>query len=176
MTNILNFFTNQIASIISQNNLENLEEIRIRTNNPIILKFTYNETILDYKPKQEEIIKILQLICDNSIYSYQNQICQGYITVQGGHRVGITGDVVLENGKVKNISYIYSLNFRISRQIEGSSKEFLPYVLDIEKNNIFNTLIVGPPGTGKTTAVRDIARVISNGLKEINFKRNNSTE
>jgi len=82
---------------------------------------------------------------------------------------GITGDVVLEGEKVKNISYIYSLNFRIARQIEGASKEVLKHILDIEKNSIFNTLIVGSPGTGKTTIIRDLAKNLSNGIPDFNF-------
>ena len=87
MSNILSFFPNQISELIKQNNIVNLEEIRIRVNKPIILKFSSNEIILDYRPNQEEILKILQIICDNSIYSYQNEICSGYITIEGGHRV-----------------------------------------------------------------------------------------
>ena len=77
--------------------------------------------------------------------------------------------MVLENGKVKNITYIYSLNFRIARQIEGASRWILQYILDLNRNNIFNTLIVGSPGTGKTTIIRDLAKTISNGIKEIGF-------
>jgi len=75
MFNILKFFPKQIAEKISQENIDNLEEIRLRVNNPIILKYTTEERILDYEIKQEEMLKILQLICENSIYSYQNQIC-----------------------------------------------------------------------------------------------------
>lgn len=82
---------------------------------------------------------------------------------------GITGEVVLEDNKVKNISHIYSLNFRIAREIKGSSKEFLPHILDLKSNNIYNTLIVGSPGTGKTTLIRDLARIISNGDEELGF-------
>lgn len=73
----------------------------------------------------------------------------GYITIKGGHRVGITGEVVIEDGKVKNISYIYSLNFRISKQVEGASKNLLPHILNFEENRVYNTLIVGIPGTRK---------------------------
>ena len=72
-------------------------------------------------------------------------------------------------GELKNISYIYSLNFRIAKQIEGCSNEILPHILDFDKNNIYNTLIVGSPGAGKTTMIRDLARTISNGLPELNF-------
>ncbi len=77
---------------------------------------------------------------------------------------------MLEDEKVKNISYIYSLNFRIARQIEGASKEILGQVLDFDKNTVYNTLIVGSPGTGKTTLIRDLAKTISNGIKELNFQ------
>lgn len=66
----------------------------------------------------------------------------GYITVKGGHRIGITGDVVMENGKVKNISYIYSLNFRIAKQIEGAANNILKYILNLQNNSTYNTLIV----------------------------------
>lgn len=69
-----------------------------------------------------------------------------------------------EKGETKNISHIYSLNFRIAREVDGSSKEILRYVLDLEKQVVHNTLIVGPPGTGKTTIIRDLAKNISNGI------------
>ncbi len=87
MIDILKYFPTKMVEMIKQNNLENLEEIRIRVNKPIILKFSTNEIVLDYIVSQSEILRILQFICDNSIYSYQNQICNGYITIEGGHRV-----------------------------------------------------------------------------------------
>ena len=71
----------------------------------------------------------------------------GYITVKGGHRVGIAGDVVIEDGKVKNISYVYSLNFRIAREVNGASNNVMKYILDTENNSVYNSLIVGPPNT-----------------------------
>lgn len=82
---------------------------------------------------------------------------------------GITGEVVLEEGVVKNISYIYSLNFRLAKQIDKASNKILDVILDYKKNSVYNTLIVGSPGTGKTTLLKDITKVISNGLKEPKF-------
>ena len=65
----------------------------------------------------------------------------GFITVKGGHRIGISGDVVMENGRVKNISYVYSLNFRIAKQIDGAADEILKYVLNLDNNFVYNTLL-----------------------------------
>lgn len=101
MLEILKFFPKELTDQIIQNKLEGIEEIRIRIDKPVILKYSNQEKIIQYKPKQEEILKILQFLCDNSIYSYQNQICNGYITIQGGHRVGITGEVVIEKRRSK---------------------------------------------------------------------------
>ena len=114
----------------------------------------------------------MQIICDNSIYAYQNQICQGFITVKGGHRVGITGEAVVENEKIKNISYIHSLNFRIAKQIENASNHILQEVIDVQNNTVYNSLIVGAPGTGKTTILKDLIKNISNGIDKFNFRRN----
>lgn len=75
MINILNLLPNRVSNLISSYNLEELEEIRIRVNRPVILKLTSKEIVIDYNIKQEEILKTLQFICDNSIYTYQNQIC-----------------------------------------------------------------------------------------------------
>ena len=105
------------------------------------------------------------MICENSIYTYQNQIANGFITVKGGHRVGLSGSCVVEAGKVININYIYSLNLRIARQIIGSSNKLLPYIIKLDENEIFNTLIVAPPGAGKTTVLRDLIRQISSRNK-----------
>ena len=108
--------------------------------NYIILKLNNEEKIIKYKVSSEEIINILQLICENSIYSYQKQISSGFITLQGGHRVGLVGSCVIENNKIININYINSFNFRIARQVIGCSNNLLKHILDIENNNIFNTL------------------------------------
>ena len=116
------------------------------------------------------MIDTLQNICENSIYSYQNQICNGFITVKGGHRVGIVGNVISENEKIVNINYISSLNFRVAKQVKGCSNKLLKYILDIENNTIYNTLLVSVPGAGKTTILRDLVRKISNGMEEIKFR------
>ncbi len=167
---ILKCLPPQLVKIILEHNSKKLEEIRIRAGRPVILKLGLVEIILKYVVSNNEIIGILQNICNNSLYSYQNQICNGFITLPGGNRVGIAGNIVIKDGQVSNISYIYSLNFRIAHQIDGACNEILRFILDTQNNTVFNTLIVSPPGAGKTTIIRDIAKKISNGISEINFK------
>ena len=153
ISNLITYFPEEISKEIeeyfkddSDDKNKKIEEIRLRADKPIILKFNKEEVILKTIVNQEMILKTLQKVCDNSIYSYQNQIVEGFITIKGGHRIGITGNCVIENNRVTNINYVSSLNFRIAKQIKGSSKRLLKYVLDIENNNIYTSLIVSPPG------------------------------
>lgn len=167
---ILKNFPYDLVQAIKSVNLEKIEEIRIRVNKPVILKMGANEVVLKHYISTDEILNILQNFCSNSIYTYQNQICGGFLTIPGGHRVGISGSVVIKEGKVTNINNICSLNIRISKEIKDASVQLLKYIIDISKNTVFNTLIVSPPGAGKTTMLRDIVNKISNGIPEINFK------
>ncbi len=167
---IIKNFPENLVQAFENVNLEKIEEIRVRVNKPIILKSGLNEIILKYKISQDEIINMLQNFCNNSIYTYQNQICAGFITIPGGHRVGISGSVVVKEGRVTNITNLYSLNIRVAKEIPNCSMPILQYILDISRNTILNTLIVSPPGVGKTTMLRDIVNKISNGIPEINFK------
>ena len=170
MEEVLKYFPELLKNKIIKSNLEQVEEIRIRANKPVILKSKEKEGIIDYPITVENILQILQKICDNSIYSYQNQICDGFITLKGGHRVGITGNAVIKDGKVVNLNYINSLNFRVARQILNCSNTAIPFIINSYHNQIYNTLIISPPGCGKTTLLRDIIRRISIGIPEMNFK------
>lgn len=162
---------NLLNNTINQNKKieEELQEIRIRCNRPIILRLRNMEILIEYNISQKEILQTIEKLCENSIYAYKNQICEGFITVKGGHRVGITGSAVIENGKIINIKYITSLNFRIAREVIGCSRRILGQVIDVKENTINNTLIVSPPGKGKTTLLRDLIRNISNGVEELGF-------
>jgi len=107
-----------------------------------------------------EILNMVQVFCDNSIYSYQSQICNGFITLPGGHRVGLTGSIAMKDGQIINITYVSSLNIRIAKEIIGASEKILPQI--IEDGQVNSTLIVSKPGCGKTTILRDLVRNISN--------------
>lgn len=79
--------------------MNNVEEIRVRTSKPVILKNNIDEKVLDYITTPEMILQILQRVCDNSLYSYQSQICEGFITLKGGHRIGVTGNAIIKDEK-----------------------------------------------------------------------------
>ena len=173
---LLNYFPSNIGNLITNTIKQNkkieeeLQEIRIRCNRPIILKLRNIEIVIEYDVNETEIMQTLERLCNNSIYAYKNQICEGFITVKGGHRVGISGTTIIENGKIINMKYITSLNFRIAREVKGCSLKILDKIINIKDNTINNTLIVSPPGKGKTTILRDVIRNISNGIQNINFQ------
>ena len=166
MKDILKYFPNNISMLIleaiKQNPNtkieENAIEIRIRNNRPILIKLRELDIIIQYIITETEMLYILEKLCENSIYAYKNQICQGYITIPGGHRVGITGTCVIENGNIINIKNISSLNFRIARQIKGCSMRILKDVIDKEHKNIFTTLIVSPPRKRKNHNVKRFSK------------------
>ncbi|MCF0126262.1 MAG: stage III sporulation protein AA [Clostridia bacterium] len=176
---ILKYFPQNIYALLytafrQNEQVENeVQEIRIRVGKPIILKLKKVDLLIEYEVSSKEILQTLERLCNNSIYAYKNQICNGFITIKGGHRVGITGTAVIENNEVINIKYITSLNFRIAREIKGCSSKILGEVLDIENDTIYTTLIVSPPGKGKTTILRDLIRNISDGIPSVKFNGRN---
>lgn len=172
MEEILKVLPKYIATeIIKCNLIQNITEIRIRSKNKVILRCGTNEIVLECIATPQSILDVLLFVSKNSIYAIQTDINNGFVIIRGGHRIGICGEVVYVDGKIKNIKNISSLNIRVAKQIYGAADKVLPYI--IEKNNINNTLIVSPPGCGKTTLIRDIVRQISNGIAGINFRGRN---
>lgn len=170
-----------IRSIILKINpiiLAKIEEVRIRENRPLEIVYENKHAFVSkngeltfnieqaYHPTNEDTTKILNLISNHSIYRLEEELRRGYITVKGGHRVGIVGKVILEKGEVKTISDISSFNIRIARQIIGAADSVIPYLFNPNNNSIHNTLIISPPQCGKTTLLRDIARQISIGTSD----------
>ena len=166
--NVLEYLPSQIKNILLESDERNIEEIRMRNNRILSMKIGQELKTLNYMVRQQDILQTFEKVCENSVYSYRKQICDGYITIKGGHRVGIVGSAVLEDNKVININYISSLNFRIARQKIGCSDEIIKDI--ISNNEIYNTLIISPPGCGKTTLLRDIIRNISNGTNQFKGK------
>lgn len=169
---ILDVLPQNIRNIITKvKELERLQEIRLKVNKPLILELGEKEIIEDYKVSCEDINNILKRMSNYSIYSIEDEMKQGYITIKGGHRVGICGNCIIENNIVKTIKNVSSLNIRICREIIGCSDKIMPRIL--KDNNVLNTIIISPPKCGKTTLIRDITRNISNGINSSGLKGKN---
>ena len=151
--------------------LDRVEEIRLRKGRPIMLYGNFSPKYITEKGisekssygmivvTDEDINEALELICESSLYAVEDRIKNGYITVDGGHRVGLCGSAVLKNGKIFSIKDISGLNYRISREIYGAGDLVINSIMRDDK--VLNTLIISPPGCGKTTLLRDIIRQIS---------------
>lgn len=163
METILNFLPKNIVELISQippNQQDELEEIRIRINRPIEMTMKGEPRFISYIIQPEDAFHLMNKISQFSIYTLEEELKRGYITVSGGHRIGLAGKVILEEGKVKAIRDISSFNIRIAREKVGIAEPIIPYIF---QGNWMHTMIIGPPQTGKTTLLRDIARIISSG-------------
>lgn len=150
------------------------QEIRLRVNKPIsiccsrgIYFLNQNGSLVCYPSADNMIIRKPDIeesfrnICCYSIYSHQNEIKNGYITIRGGHRVGISGTAVISGGIITGLRDISSINVRVAREVDGCADELLHRL----KGSIASgLLLVGPPSSGKTTILRDIARQLSSGV------------
>ncbi|MFC0335373.1 stage III sporulation protein AA [Paenibacillus sepulcri] len=116
-----------------------------------------------YKPSPELCRKLLERVTNHSLYAMEEELRRGYITVAGGHRIGIAGRTILEGGAVRGIRDVSAFNFRIAREVIGAAASLLPKMLDINRRTVHPALIIAPPQQGKTTVVRDLARAISSG-------------
>ena len=152
--------------------MEQVYEIRLRVNGPLILIYQGKEYFLSkqgdfsvnesraYLVKAEDVTETMEYISRYSMYAFEEELRQGFITIQGGHRVGIAGKTVLDGNKIKSVKYISYLNLRLSHQIKGCAAPILPYI--IKQNHLCHTLIISPPRCGKTTLLRDLIRQVSN--------------
>lgn len=155
-------------------NYDRLQEIRLRAGRPVLICMHHREYYvqqngqLSQKPEQayviseEEITEVLNHICHYSIYAFEDEIRQGFLTLPGGHRVGIAGQVVTgDRGRVHSVKHIHYLNIRIAHEMKGAADRILPMIYEQER--VLNTLLISPPGCGKTTLLRDMVRQISDG-------------
>ncbi|MEO2074399.1 MAG: stage III sporulation protein AA [Bacillus sp. (in: firmicutes)] len=163
METILHFLPKNIADLISQippDQKDDLEEIRIRINRPIEITLKGAPRFLSYIIQPEDAFHLMNKISHFSIYTLEEELKRGYITVSGGHRIGLAGKVILEEGKVKAIRDIASFNIRIAREKVGIAESIVPFLF---QGSWMHSMIIGPPQTGKTTMLRDLARIISSG-------------
>ncbi|MDM5320606.1 stage III sporulation protein AA [Bacillus altitudinis] len=168
LLDILPHAIGQELRLLTEAEWDQIEEIRIRTDRPIELMQRGKPRFLSYHTTGEDASQLLGRLSNYSMYTLEEELKQGYITILGGHRVGLAGKVIVENGIVKGLRDISSFNIRIAKEKVGIAVPFLPYLYG---EHWCNTLIIGPPQTGKTTLLRDIARLASTGTKAIPPKK-----
>ena len=161
------------ALLAAHFDMDQVYEIRLRVNAPLIVIYQGQEYFLTREGefsreesqgcfvRAEDLKETMEYVSSYSMYAFEEEIRQGFITIQGGHRVGIAGKTVLEGDRIKSVKYISYMNLRLSHQIKGCASPILPYI--IKNGRICHTLIISPPRCGKTTLLRDLIRQISSG-------------
>lgn len=179
---LIKIFSINIRKLLLKSNLDFqiLQEVRLRANGPIIVIYRGAEYFLTgdgelvheetraYHVDKNEIKEMLDYISSYSLYAFEDEIKQGFITIQGGHRIGIAGKTVLDGEKITGLKYISYINVRISHEIKGCANIVMPFITDLDE--VHHCLIISPPRCGKTTLLRDIIRQISNGVEGFNGK------
>lgn len=153
---------------------DSLQEIRLRADKPVMLLLAGKEcflardgTVTDaaegaFRISRKELDGILNHICSYSVYAFEEELRQGFLTVPGGHRVGVAGQIIAgADGSIKKVKHISYLNIRIAHQVIGAADTVLPFLY--AKGRFLSGMIISPPGCGKTTLLRDIVRQVSNG-------------
>lgn len=178
MEQILKLFPVHIRKVMEQAEVfqrlsQKLEEIRVRVNQPLELVtadgayFLNNGALVRQTDRQclsvseEDLRQMSTLMSRYSLYAYEEEIRQGFLTVEGGHRVGVAGKAILEQEKVKSLQHISSVNIRMSHEIPGCADRLLPMIT--KNREVCHTLVISPPCGGKTTLIRDLIRQISDG-------------
>lgn len=174
--NLSGLFTYPLRLIVlnKSTDIEYLQEIRMRTDKPLIVIYRGKEYFAKYDGQLTESIEedcivvnsallneTIQILSSRSMYAFEEEVRQGFLTVSGGHRVGICGKVVMEGNAVKTVKDISSLNIRFAHQVIGCADEVITELY--KDNEIVSVLIVSPPGGGKTTLLRDVIRQVSDG-------------
>ena len=169
---ILGILARSVRRIIEEEvpDFGGLQEIRLRVGQPLRVMWKNEEKVLPEKSggyiiSKEELKETMEYISHYSLYAYENELRQGFLTIEGGHRIGVAGKVIMEKEKVKNIQYISSVNVRVSHEVIGCADELLPYIT--KNRQVCHTLIISPPCCGKTTLIRDLIRQISDGNRYV---------
>jgi len=161
---ILMLLPERLQRILQQEIIEwdKLQEIRIRCERRIVLLVGGKKIIPEQNGQvvnRREFREVLEHISKYSIYAFEDEIKKGYLTISGGHRVGVAGKAIMEKGKIKTLRDITFLNIRVAREQKGCGDKVFSYL--VKGDEFFSTLIVSPPGAGKTTLLRDLIRLLA---------------
>lgn len=143
-----------------------LQEIHIRLERGIVFTIRGKKTVPHQNGQvvtKKEFREILEYISNYSLYAFEEEIKKGFLTIPGGHRVGVCGKAVIEENRVRTFRNISFLNIRVAHEVKGCADRIMPYLF--EQNRFLSTLLVSPPGAGKTTLLRDIVRNLANGCQ-----------
>ncbi len=143
-----------------------IEEIRLRLSKNIQIIHSFGELILDEITDESVIKTVFENISGHSLYAWEEELKGGFITLKGGSRVGFCGRALIENGVFKRISEVSSMNIRLSKEVKGCADNIMKEIVSND-GEVLSTLIISPPSVGKTTLIRDIARQLSNGRKDM---------
>lgn len=160
---ILRLFCGRIRGTLELLDLdyEKVQEIRLRVNQPVIVQQNGTEYLVNELVNAKELKELVQVICGYSGYAFEEEISRGYLTIPGGHRIGLAGRAVLKEGGVQTLKYISALNLRIAHPVTGCAENWKKYFY--KENRPCHVLIISPPGCGKTTLLRDAVRLLSDG-------------
>lgn len=175
---VIKIFPQSIRNLFGQSewNLDELQEIRLRIHAPLLIVYQNEEFYVSKDGRisrtedsafivtKNEIRETMEYVSNYSMYAYEEEIRQGFITIQGGHRVGLAGKIIMEQDSIKSMKYISFINIRLSHQIKGCANPVMPYIR--QNNGVYHTLIISPPRRGKTTLLRDVIRQLSDGDRE----------
>jgi stage III sporulation protein AA len=117
--------------------------------------------------EEEHLARVVQVVTQSSLYAVEDELRRGFVTMPGGHRVGVAGRVVLhESGCVRSIRSITSVNVRIAKERIGSADPLWPHLVEASTARPYSVLVISPPQCGKTTLLRDLARRWSEGMSQ----------
>lgn len=139
--------------------LTGLEEIRMRVGQPVCLRTAGTEKELWPRVEAEHLEQVIQRACHHSVYACMDTLREGYLTIEGGHRIGVCGWGVARGEEIQTLHLPSSLVIRVARQVPGCADRLLPQLNT-------STLILGPPGRGKTTLLRDAIRQLSDRRRQ----------
>lgn len=176
---LIRIFSKSIREILNRVTVsfDEVQEIRLRISAPLLMVYGNDEYYVSpggiltkerketYVVTKNDLKETLEYMSSYSLYAFEEELKQGFLTIQGGHRIGIAGKTILDESGIKTMKYISFINVRLSHQVKGCARPVLPYLYK-DQEEIYHTLIISPPRCGKTTLLRDLIRQLSDGTEK----------